>query len=291
MNTLFIINRICDSKHRWSIAGLIDKYLDTSKFNPKIEYSEYPGHAKDIARENVDKYQIYIAGGGDGTVNQIASSIVGTGIPLGILPLGSGKGLARSLGIPLNLKKAIDTINNYSVHTIDTGLINQHLFINIAGIGFDAVVAKSYNDIIRRGFFAYFYKAAMVFLKYSPIAVQIRTESHKISGRFFLVSIANSSQWGYGTHISPNSKIDDGLLDICMIRKFPGILIPVLATRLFTKSIHRSSYSEIIPAKQAEITGNDVFKGHIDGEPVELVSPIRISIDPGSLYVICPDHH
>jgi diacylglycerol kinase (ATP) len=290
LNTLFIINRICERKLREGITDVIGKSLNTNKFNPKIVYSEYPGHAREIANENIDKYQVYIAGGGDGTINQVASSMIGTEIPLGILPLGSGKGLARSLGIPLNIKEAIETINNFYIQKIDTGLINQNRFINIAGIGFDALVADSYNDIHRRGFFAYVTKAFEVFLRYSPQSVQVRTENQETSGSYFLVSVANSSQWGYGTYISPQSKTDDGLLDVCMFKKFPRIIIPILATRLFTKSIHRSRYVEIIPVQKAEITGKDVFKGHIDGEPVEFKSPVRISIEPGSLNVICPSN-
>ena len=291
LKTLFIINPILKKKLRTSVSDLIITHLNPDRFDPTILYSEYVGHAIILASQNVEKYHLIVAGGGDGTTNQVAHSLVHTDTLLGILPLGSGKGLARSLKIPMNLSKAIRIINRLDFARIDTGMVHMHRFINIAGIGFAAEVAHAYAGTQKRGFFSYAMKMVRKLRGYSPISAQISIENHIITGRFFIISFANFSQWGYGAHISPNSKPDDGLLDICIIRDFPKILIPIFLVRLFTKTIHRSRYVEIIPAKKAGISGIQSFKGHIDGEPVEFPASFNITIEPGNLKAICPVKH
>ncbi|MFC2116342.1 diacylglycerol/lipid kinase family protein [Bacteroidota bacterium] len=286
IKTLFIINPILERKTGKSISQLIAEHLDSDRFSPTILYSEYEGHAKVLASQNAGKYQLIVAGGGDGTINQICHSLVHTDTMLGILPLGSGKGLARSLGIPLNIKDAIKTINRLNIARIDTGMLGTYRFFNIAGIGFDAEVAHAYAGSITRGFFPYALNIIKKLPGYSSISVGVTIENRNISGRYFIVSFANSSQWGYGAHISPMSKPDDGLLNICLIRNFPKIFAPGLMIRLYTKTIHRSKYMETIPVKKAVISGNGSFKGHIDGEPVEFNAPFNVSIEPGSLKVV-----
>lgn len=291
LNTLFIINPILEKKSGKNVSGLIIKYLNPARFNPTILYSEYPGHSKVLARKHVERYHLIVAVGGDGTINQVAHSLIYSETLLGILPLGSGKGLARSLKIPLNIRKAINIINRLDIARIDTGVVGIHRFINIAGIGFAAEVAHAYANSKKRGFISYARNMARTLPGYSPISVMVTIENRRITGRLFIISFANSTQWGYGAHISPNSKPDDGWLDICMIRSFPKILLPVLMVRLFTKTIHRSRYVEVIPARNAEISGNRSFKGHIDGEPCEFTVPFNITIEPGSLKVICSTKH
>ena len=292
LNTLFIINPILEKKSGKNVSGLITKHLYSARFNPTMLYSEYPGHAKILARQNVGRYHLIVAVGGDGTINQVAHSLVHSETLLGILPLGSGgKGLARSLEIPLNIRNAINIINRLDIARIDTVMVGTHRFINIAGIGFAAEVAHAYAGSQKRGFISYAMNMARKLPGYSPISARVTIENRSITGRFFIISFANSSQWGYGAHISPNSKHDDGLLDICLIRNFPKILFPSLLVRLFTKTIHRSKYVEVIPAKKAGISGNRSFTGHIDGEPVEFTAPFNVTIEPGSLKVICAAKH
>ena len=291
LNTLFIINPILEKKSGENLSGLITKHLYFARFNPTILYSEHLGHARVLASQNVGRYHLIVAGGGDGTINQVAHNLVHSETLLGILPLGSGKGLARSLKIPLNIRNAINVINRLDIARIDTGMVDMHRFINIAGIGFAAEVAHAYAASQKRGFMSYAMNMARKLPGYSPISARITIENRSITGSFFIISFANSSQWGYGAHISPHSKPDDGLLDICIIRNFPKILFPCLLVRLFTKTIHRSKYVEIIPAKKAGISGNRSFTGHIDGEPVEFTTPFNVTIEPGSLKVICAAKH
>ncbi len=291
LKSLFIINPILKKKFQTNISNLIVNHLNPDRFIPTILDSEYPGHAKELARENVEKYHLIVAVGGDGTINQVAYSLAHSQTLLGILPLGSGKGLARSLKIPMNIRNAIRIINRLDFARIDTGMVDIHRFINIAGIGFAAEVAHAYAGSQKRGFFSYAVKIVSKLRGYSPISAQISIGNRNITGSFFIISFANFSQWGYGAHISPNSKPDDGLFEICIIRDFPKILIPVFLIRLYTKTIYRSRYVEIIPAKKAGISGIQSFKGHIDGEAVEFPASFNIAIEPGNLKVICPVKH
>jgi diacylglycerol kinase (ATP) len=286
LKILFIINPILEKRRGVKVEKLISDFLDPGLFEPSIVYSDFPGHARDLARMGMDKYHVIVAGGGDGTAMEIGSQLIHSNVILGILPMGSGKGLVRSLGIPLDIRKAIQTLNDLKVIEIDTGMANQFRFISIAGIGFDAVVAHAYARKSGRGFFTYAFQSARNLVKYKSIPIQIKTDQMDISTRAFLLSFANSSQWGYGARINPHANTGDGLLDLCLLKNFPRILSPLLAIKLFNGSIHRSGFLDILPVKQAEIGGNDKYIGHIDGEPVEFTTPIKIKVDPASLKII-----
>ena len=286
LKILFIINPILEKRRGVKVEKLISDFLDPGLFEPSIVYSDFPGHARDLARMGMDKYHVIVAGGGDGTAMEIGSQLIHSNVILGILPMGSGKGLVRSLGIPLDIRKAIQTLNDLKVIEIDTGMANQFRFISIAGIGFDAVVAHAYARKSGRGFFTYAFQSARNLVKYKSIPVQIKTGQMDISTQAFLLSFANSSQWGYGALINPHANTSDGLLDLCLLKNFPRILSPLLAIKLFNGSIHRSGFINILHVKQAEIGGNDKYIGHIDGEPVEFTTPIKIKVDPASLKII-----
>jgi diacylglycerol kinase family enzyme len=287
LKILFIINPLLERTLGFRVGDLLRELLDPALYpDPAIVYSEFPGHAKDLARRYRDKYQVIVAGGGDGTVNEIASQLIRSGVVLGILPMGSGKGLARSLHIPMDIRKAIYTLNAYRVLEMDTGLANQFRFINIAGIGFDAAVAHAYAARSGRGFFTYAWQTARNLFSYTSIPVQVFTARREASTRAFLLSIANASQWGYGARISPHALPHDGLLDLCIWSSFPRVLSPVLLFRLFNGSIHRSRYLDILRVREARINGLPECHGHIDGEPVQFTMPINIHVDPASLKVI-----
>lgn len=291
IKTLFIINPILEKKAGNNVFRVIHEDLDTDRFDHRILYSEYPGHARQLAKENAGEYDVVIAGGGDGTVNEVAYGLVHSQTVLGLLPMGSGKGLARSLRVPLNLRKAIAIINRFMVVRIDTGRVNHHRFVNIAGIGFAAEIAHAYAGSRRRGFIPYAMHVTKKMPGYPSLNAGITIGEREFRDRFFDISFANATQWGYGARISPTSKPDDGLLDICILREFPKILIPGLLTRLFTGTIHRSGYMQTIPAQQAGISGGGPFKGHVDGEPVEFTAQFEVSVEPGSLQVICVPQH
>ena len=288
MKALFIINPLAGKKTGKNISGLIDKYLDTERIEPTILYSDYPGHARVLAGENAGNYDLMVAGGGDGTINEVSQSLVHTDTILGILPMGSGRGLARTLGIPVDMADAIRTLNELNIVSIDAGKAGDQFFFSIAGIGFASEVAHTYADSKRRGFFSYSLNIVRRLPGYSPVEISVTIDERTISGKYFDISMANSTQWGYGAHISPLSRPDDGWLEICLLSSFPKILAPCLIARLFLKTIHQSRYMQIIPGRTIHMEGKGSCTGHLDGEPVEFTLPMNIEVFPGSLKVITP---
>jgi YegS/Rv2252/BmrU family lipid kinase len=288
LKALIIINPLLERRSGKDIPSLIDKYLDRARFRSTVLYSDYPGHAKDLAEEHAGSYDLIIAAGGDGTINEIAQSLIYSETLLGILPIGSGNGLARSLGIPLRIIDAIKTINALNVTSLDSGMAGDHKFFNIAGIGIAAEVAHSFARSKRRGFISYALNLLKTIPGYTSLWLDLSCESRITTGRFFDVSIANSTQWGYGAQISPHSKPDDGFLDICLLQNFPRILVPELLARLYMKSMGRSRYMQVLPVRSAVISGGGTLKAHVDGQPVEFTLPVEISVIPGSIKVIAP---
>jgi diacylglycerol kinase (ATP) len=283
---LFIINAMLEKRLGVAVEQQIADFLDPVLYDPCVVHTDYPGHARELTRKNLDNYQVIVAGGGDGTVNEIASQLVHSDVILGILPLGSGKGLARSLGIPMNIRRAIQTLNDFNVVEMDTGMANQFRFVNIAGIGFDAVVAHAYAGKSGRGFFTYAWQTARLLFRYTGIPVSIKIGRENKFTHAFLICFANSQQWGYGALISPHACPGDGLLDLCIWRNHPRIISPLLLIRLFNGSIHRSRFIDILHFGSIELVSTDNLIGHIDGEPVEFTTPLTVSVDPASLKVI-----
>jgi len=249
--------------------------------------TKYEGHAFKLAIENLKEYYKIVAVGGDGTVNEISKALIYKDNLFGIIPTGSGNGLARSLKIPKNLKKAINKIIKGNTIKIDSGKVNDHHFLNVAGIGFDAQIAHTFTKSKKRGFKTYFLHILREFINYKPTDVIIEKDDReelKISP--FLVSIANSQQWGNNAYISPSSKINDGLFEICVLKKFPLIITPVLVVRLFLKNIHKSKYMKTIQADSVVIKLKTNSKGHIDGEPVVFDKILNIKILKKSINII-----
>jgi diacylglycerol kinase (ATP) len=286
---LFVINPVLEKKSGLNLADLIMKFLDVDKFDYDILYSESPGQISSLPESKKKKYQIFIAAGGDGTVNSVGRLLIHSGNILGIIPLGSGNGLSRSLKIPQNPKNAIKNINRLKISTIDTGLVNDIPFLNMAGTGFDAMVAHRYNQLKKRGFPAYLMSVLATLFRYSPQEYEIRVGQKSENVKAFLLAIGNTSQWGYHVHICPEANPADGTLDMNILKKFPVIVIPFLACRLFLKNLHHSKYSETIRIKEAEISGIGEMAGHIDGEPIFFQKSMHVKVIPGSLKVITGD--
>ena len=229
-----------------------------------------------------------IAVGGDGTVNEIARGLVGTDIPLGIIPAGSGNGLSRHLKIPMNPKKALQILNEFRTVKIDTATLNESLFVSVAGVGFDAAVARKFSKAGKRGFRTYFNIVATSYPFYKPKKYHMVIDGKEITRRALFVSFANSNQFGNNTSIDPNAIVDDGFIDVCIVRKVPLWKIFILAPLLFIKKFDRTHYIEIIRAKEVELIRKKGKSGHLDGDPFKAGKNIHLKIQPLSLSVIIP---
>ncbi len=286
---VFIINPISGVGKQKAIEKLIDNFLDKEQFDVKIEYTQRRGHATEIATDAVkNNFDIVVAVGGDGSVNEIGRGLVNTSVALGIIPAGSGNGLARHLGIPLDHSKAIKSLNTGKISTIDSMKINDNFCAGIAGVGLDAHIGWKFSEFGKRGLSSYIKVFLKEFFSYKKNEYSILIDGKNYKREAMLISLANSSQFGNNAYISPTADITDGLIDVCILKPFPKILTPYLAFLMFNKTITGSSYMEIIRGKNISIIQNN-DQAHIDGEPLILGKTINAIINPLSLNVVVPE--
>ncbi|NII84607.1 diacylglycerol kinase family protein [Pedobacter sp. SG908] len=289
INILFIINPISGGRGKLRIPDFIDQYLDKEKFSPNFVFSEYVGHAGELADEAATKnFDVIVAAGGDGTINEVASKVLKHHKILGILPLGSGNGLARFLRISKNLRYALSLINNFKVDEIDTAEFNNKCFFNLAGMGFDAHLSAVFSKDKKRGLSGYVKLGFKEVFNYKPQTYQLNIDGTEYTKKAFAISIANSSQYGNDVYISPNASVKDGLLDVCIIKPFPIIKLPILGYVMLRGKAESSDMIEIIKGKNIKITREVAGAVHVDGEPLQMGTAIEAKIKPLSLKVIVP---
>jgi len=287
---LFIVNPVSGTGKHKDVERLIKERLDKTKYIATIVYTDAPGHAAEISRRAAGEgVGIVVAVGGDGSVNETAAGLVGTDTAMGIIPSGSGNGLARHLKIPMNSKHAIDVINDGMMVKIDTATINDQLFVNVAGIGFDASVAKKFALAGKRGFSTYFRITAGSYKQYEPKQYSLIIDGKVIKRRALLISFANSSQFGNNTSIDPAADVSDGLIDVCIVGKMPYWKTFFLSPLLFLKKFDQTRYVEIIRAKEVVLKRKKGKNIHLDGDPKIMGKKLTIRINPLSLKVIVPN--
>ena len=282
---LYIINPISGVGKQKIMEKMLVKY-SASNIDYKIEYTKYAQHAIELTKQNCDKYDAIVVVGGDGSVNEVGQALINTNTAFGIIPTGSGNGLARHLKIPLKIKDAILNINNFNVVTLDSANINDTFFLNVAGIGFDALIAHKFAQYGKRGFSSYIKITSKEFKHFKPQKIDITIDGNKIKDEVFLLSIANGSQFGNNAYIAPTASMNDGLLNVTSLKKFPLISAPKLAYMLFTKKIDKLKFSKAYKAKHIIIEQKGEILAHIDGEPVTFTDRIEIKIIPNSLKII-----
>jgi len=286
-NILFIINPISGGKQKLKIPGVIDAHLDKDKFNANFSFTEYVGHAAEIAEEAANKnFDIIVAVGGDGTINEIAPKVIQSNKILGIIPFGSGNGLARFLKIPMNTVKAIQLLNNLNTQIVDTAVLNTKPFFNMAGMGFDAHISSVFAGNKTRGLKGYIEMGLKEMTSYKAQTYIMEIDEVVYTKKAFAVSIANSSQYGNNVHISPQSSLIDGLLDVCIVKDFPLYKLPILAYQMIMSKTDQSNLVEIIRGKKIKITREKEDAIHLDGEPYLMGKDIEINVVPLSLQII-----
>lgn len=283
---LFIINPISGGKKKDGVPELIKDTVDAGVMEPVIAFSDGIAHARVIAAEAVGKFDTVVAVGGDGTVNEVASAIVDTDTSLGIVPFGSGNGLSRFLGIPMDTRDAIKNLASGRTEIIDSARINGQPFFNMAGMGFDAHISEIFSHGKKRGFISYIKSSIKEVVGYQPQNYHLDIDGKKYDYKAFMLSIANSSQYGNNVHISPKASLQDGLLDVCVIKPFPLWRFPEMSMRMLIKATESSKYVEIIRGKQILIKREHTGPIHLDGEPQVAGTGIDINILPKSLKVI-----
>lgn len=252
-------------------------------------YTERAGHAIEIAaRAAEEKIDIVVAIGGDGTINEIARSLVHTGTALGIIPCGSGNGLARHLHIPMEPKKALDILNEGITDLIDYGKINGTSFFCTCGVGFDAFVSLKFANAGKRGLLTYLEKTLQESLKYEPETYELETEDGTSKYKAFLIACGNASQYGNNAYITPQATLTDGLLDVTILEPFTVLDVPSLSFQLFNKTIDQNSRIKTFRCKKLCIHRTKPGVVHFDGDPMHSEENVTVEIIKKGLHVIVP---
>ena len=284
---VFVVNPISGTQGKKAILRWIDERLDRSIYDYSIVKTEYAGHASQIAAAAVqDKVDIVVAIGGDGTINEIARSLVHTETALGIIPCGSGNGLARHLRIPMEPKAAIDILNQDNRLCIDYGKINNIPFFCTCGVGFDAFVSLKFADSRKRGLLTYLENTLHESLTYQPETYEIENEEGTVKYKAWMIACGNASQYGNNAYIAPQASLTDGLMDVTIMEPFTVLDVPSLSFQLFNKTIDQNSRVKTMRAKKIKIHRQKDGVMHFDGDPLMAGKELEVEIIPSGLYVM-----
>lgn len=289
---VFVINPVSGTHGKKAILDLLYTKIDRDKYNFDVLKTDRAGHAVEIAANAAaDGIDIVVAIGGDGTINEIARSLVHTETALGIIPCGSGNGLARHLQIPLDARGAIEVINNGNLYCIDYGKINEYPFFCTCGVGFDAFVSLKFSKAGKRGVLTYLEKTLQESLNYKPDTYEIESaDGENMRYKAFLIACANASQYGNNAYIAPQALLNDGLMDVTILEPFTVLDVPTLAFQLFNRTIDQNSLIKTFKCKKLQIRRGHKGVMHYDGDPVMSGENIDVEIIENGLKVIVPEN-
>ena len=289
----FIVNPISGNGNNLITPKLVSGVFNFDEFKVKIKQTQRPKHAKELALKSIKEgADVIVACGGDGTVNEIASSLVGSNVKLGIVPMGSGNGLASALKIPKSISGALNVIKNSNSTQIDVGEINKHYFFSNTGIGFDANVINNYSKTKQRRLRSYLKASLITFFNNPPsLSVKITTESKSLRLKPFMVFVSNSNEMGYDISLTPKASIQDGMLDAIIVEPLNKLEIIYFGFLLLIKRPQSFKKAHYFLTKNLEIT--NLEKGgvlaQIDGESVQIkANQINIQINQAALLVVVP---
>tara|TARA_B110000967_G_scaffold2198_1_gene2379 strand:- start:3287 stop:4177 length:891 start_codon:yes stop_codon:yes gene_type:complete len=289
----FIVNPISGNGNNLITPKLVSGVFNFDEFKVKIKQTQRPKHAKELALKSIKEgADVIVACGGDGTVNEIASSLVGSNVKLGIVPMGSGNGLASALKIPKSISGALNVIKNSNSTQIDVGEINKHYFFSNTGIGFDANVINNYSKTKQRKLGSYLKASLLTFFNNPPsLSVKITTESKSLRLKPFMVFVSNSNEMGYDISLTPKASIQDGMLDAIIVEPLNKLEIIYFGFLLLIKRPQSFKKAHYFLTKNLEIT--NLEKGgvlaQIDGESVQIkANQINIQINQAALLVVVP---
>ena len=283
----FIVNPISGTKSKEALPALIKETIDSSLYDCHIVKTEYAGHAAAIAANCVEQHvDICVAVGGDGTVNEVARSLVHSETALGIVPSGSGNGLARHLCIPMDMKGALDIINKGQTDYFDYGIINHQPFFCTCGMGFDAFVSLKFAEAGKRGLTTYVENVLKEGLKYQPDTYTVEDETGVHQYHAFLIACANAAQYGNNAYIAPGASMQDGVMDVIVMEPFNVLEAPTLAIDLFAKTLGNNSHIKTFQAKRIHIHRSQPGAVHFDGDPIRMSEDIDVEMKPLGLKAV-----
>ncbi len=286
---LFIINKYSGKGFQPRMEGRILDACEKNDVECTIEFTKSRGHATALAKKGIGKYDAIIAVGGDGTVNEVAQGLVDSAVPMGILPTGSGNGLARHLQIPMKLSSSLQSLFTSDVKTMDTYLLNDKLSVNVSGMGFDGYVANLFGKNKKRGFWGYAKLVIQEYVRFKTFDLVLSTNGQSRSMKNkFIVAIANSSQYGNNACVCPQASVTDHLLHLVCIKKVAFHRGFRFAFLMFTNTLRNSDLYESFSLTECTITTPQPVSYHIDGEPYGTETMFSIKLKPASLTILFP---
>ncbi|MEI8278213.1 MAG: YegS/Rv2252/BmrU family lipid kinase [Bacteroidota bacterium] len=286
---VFIVNPKSGVEREKVIQQAIDTQLDQDKYSYEIQHTEYAKHGIELAKSAAAKGAFaVVAVGGDGSVNDIVSGLLGSQTALAIIPKGSGNGMARAMKIPFKEVEAIEIINKANTIMMDVAFANGQPFISNAGVAFDALISRKFSKSLRRGLAVYSWLVTKHMWTYKEWDWDIVIDSEKMKEKAFIISIANGQQFGYNFKIAPTASWTDGILDVVIIRKFPKILGGQLVLRILGGTIYKSRYVKHYRAKDITISHSGLELMQTDGDAHKCENTIRFTVQPAAQKVIVP---
>lgn len=286
---LAVINPISGTANKQYIPETITEVMDESKWDVMIRFTQRPGHATDLAKQAIKHgYYGVLAIGGDGTINEVAAALRDSDTALGIIPNGSGNGLARHLNIPIDVKRALEEINNDRIEQFDYCMANQHPFFCTCGVGFDAHVSAKFAESKKRGPMSYLKNTLVEYLRYRSEEYSIETADQVLTERAFVIACGNASQYGNNAFITPNASMQDGLIDVTLIQPFTPLDTAVLGILLFTKHIDQDTNIQSFRTPSLTIHRPKAGVMHIDGEPMMMEADIEVKCVHNGIKIFLP---
>jgi len=242
-------------------------------------------------KQSFDKFDVFIAAGGDGTVRTVAAEFVGSQKVFGVLPMGSGNGFAKEFGFRTNISSLLSDIKKAESVKIDVIELNDQVCLNVAGVGLDSFVAHSFDKAKIRGLWSYIWQTFMNFFLLKPVHITLQIEGEEpITEDLFVLSIANTRQFGNNAFIAPEAKPNDGIIDIVLVKPFPKIIAPLFVYRLFRGTMKNSKYIRYIKTDKPFTIKTNETRFHIDGEAIEFKGDVVVKIKKDVLKVLKTKH-
>jgi YegS/Rv2252/BmrU family lipid kinase len=290
MKARLIINPISGTASKAGLDGYVIDTLSPAGWDIETTYTQCHGDATRLAREAVELgYDAVFAAGGDGTVNETADALCGSDTALGIIPCGSGNGLARHLGIPIDVREGVKVIHDESPRCIDYATVNGLKFFCTFGVGFDAAVSAAFAEKKRRGKFTYLQSTFQTYAHYEPELYTITANGQRITEKAFLVAVCNASQYGNNAYIAPSATIDDGLLDVTIIHAGNTLSTALVGFDMLIGNIERNMLIHTFRTPSLTIKRSNPGAAHLDGEPLQLDDTLDIKCHHRRLKVFAPD--
>ena len=283
----FIVNPISGTTDKGHILDLIPRYMDSALYDCSICLTDHKEHAAEIAGNAIrEKTDVVVAVGGDGTVNEVARSLVHSNTALGIIPCGSGNGLARHLRIPMNAEGALKVLADCHIKQLDYGMIDEEPFFCTCGVGFDAFISDRFAKSGRRGLVTYVENTLKEGLKYRPETYEITIDGQQQTYEAFLIACANANQYGNNVYIAPQASMSDGLMDVTIIEPFTVFEAPQIALQLFDKTITSNSRIRTFRCQHVRIKRSASGVIHFDGDPKEAGTELDVRLVPQGIRVV-----